>query len=133
MMGGISMPFFHLENPERCAVAPPSGKNSEHKKIYLFEGRKKRPRGAQDSSRGWSEAESPDLSPNLSRPGWGGGKIERIWMRGGKTVNDVYDETALRPAGTRQDGFPSGGSASLHPRLLPFAPPGQLAGFDSVT
>ena len=78
------------------------------------------------SSRGGSEAEPPDLSLNFSRPGWGGGKHREVegYMLGSR--KNIRTLTALRPSGAREKGFSSGGSASLHPRLLACTPPGYF-------
>jgi hypothetical protein len=48
-------------------------------------------------------------------------------MSGEKMVYDFHYVTVLRPSGARKEGFSSGGSALLHPRLLTFAPNGAIS------
>jgi len=93
---------------------------------HPFEGWEKRPGGARASSRGWSEAEPPDLSPDFSRPGWGGGKYEKINGMRWDVVNNIRAISTLRPSGAQKKRFFPGGSASLHPRLLTGTPAGYF-------
>ncbi len=93
---------------------------------YPFMGGRKRPGGARDSSRGWSEAEPPDLSLDFPRPGGGGGKFKEVDKKRWKVLDHIRAITVLRPSGAREKAFFTGGSASLHPRLLTGTPQGYF-------
>jgi len=72
--------------------------------IYSATALKKRPSGARASSRGWSEAEPPDLSPQFLPPRRGRRKTRENLLAcvGKQQYNNIRILTTLRPSGARK-------------------------------